>query len=122
MPNSMPIIRRSRLLAFNAQLGKCFYCDLPMWMQSPSEVPHIPKKHAASLQCTAEHLTPRSEKGRDTPDNIAAACLFCNQHRHRLQPPPSPEKYRALVGKQLANGGWHPRPLQALRFRSKAAH
>lgn len=115
MSNSSATIRRSRLLAFKAQLGKCCYCDHPMWVHSPSELPNIPKQHVARLQCTAEHLTPRSKKGRHTPDNIAAACLFCNQHRPLVRPTPSPERFRLIVGKQLANGGWHPRTLRGAR-------
>ena len=88
MPSSTSRIQRSRLLAFKAQCGRCCYCNQPMWMQSPSELSHIPKKHAARLQCTAEHLTPRSNRGKHTPDNIAAACLFCNQHRPLVRPTP----------------------------------
>ena len=30
---------------------------------------------------TAEHLVPRSKGGRNTKDNIVAACLRCNQTR-----------------------------------------
>lgn len=60
------------------------------------------------LQCTAEHLIPRSEGGSDMPSNIVAACLHCNGTRHKRKIPPSPGRYLSLVRSRIAEGRWHP--------------
>ena len=59
--------------------------------------------------CTAEHLTPQSEGGSDTADNIRAACWFCNRTRHRMKVVLTPSDYQEYVRKRLAKGKWHPR-------------
>ena len=77
---------KSRLNAFNRQHGRCYYCDLPMWLHHPDEVASklgVRPQTVSGLQCTAEHLVARQEGGKDTKDNIAAACRTCNGRRHR---------------------------------------
>ena len=63
------------------------------------------------LVCTAEHLKAKSEGGRDTSDNIVAACLVCNQRRHKRKTPPDPSRYKALVTQRLHKGKWHVAPV-----------
>jgi hypothetical protein len=59
------------------------------------------------LLCTAEHLIAKSEGGTDTASNIAAACMFCNQARHKAKHPLSPEDYRNHVQRRIRRGRWH---------------
>ncbi|WP_339009581.1 HNH endonuclease [Aeromonas popoffii] len=40
---------------------------------------------SAVLQCTGEHLQPRSNGGSNQPANIVAACRHCNGTRHPPQ-------------------------------------
>ena len=91
---------RSRQAAFLRQCAKCFYCGVTM---SPSNA-----AGPRSLRCTAEHLIPRCQGGRDRPDNIVAACVHCNQTRHRRKRPPTPQSYREEVRRRISRGGWHP--------------
>ncbi|MFT3807262.1 HNH endonuclease [Arenimonas sp.] len=77
--------------------------DLPIF----ATLYRLPSRQARQLQCTAEHLLARRDGGDDSPDNIAAACRFCNAHRHQRKSPPSPLRYRELVSKRLARGSWH---------------
>jgi len=97
-------LQRSRELAFHHQHGKCFYCGLPMLLNGDSGPP--------SLRCTAEHLQPRSERGRDTPENVVAAHARCNQIRHRRARPPEPAAFREQVCRRMAGGKWHPQSLR----------
>jgi hypothetical protein len=93
-------LQRSRQLAFDQQEGKCYYCGFRMWMRGalgPSQ-----------LLCTAEHLTARSEGGSDDPSNIVAACIHCNQTRHRRKQPPPPDRYKAEVLRRVKKGRWLP--------------
>lgn len=93
-------LQRSRQLAFDQQEGKCYYCGFPMWM---------PGAHGPSqLLCTAEHLTARSEGGSDDPSNIVAACIHCNQTRHKLKQPPNPDLYKAHVQSRIKKDRWFP--------------
>ena len=103
--NRIPFLRRQ---AFNRQAGFCYYCDVRMWLNSSQEL-GLPERYAAvrRLQCTAEHLVPRSDGGRDSATNIVAACAHCNHTRHRQKRPPEPTQYRAEVRGRVARGGWH---------------
>lgn len=85
--------------AFLEQKGRCWYCDRQMLLCPET----------SSLQCTAEHLVARSQGGKDTPDNIVAACRYCNQTRHRRRMPPSPGDFRRIVRERLDKGRWHVR-------------
>ena len=98
-------IQRSRKTAFGRQQGKCYYCDLRMWLDGPAG--------PSALRCTAEHLKPRSQGGGDGPSNIVAACLHCNQTRHKRKKPPEPDRYRAEVRKRISRGAWLPKPILA---------
>lgn len=102
-------IKSIRLRAYLKQHGSCWYCGVPMWLKSPADVPLLaPSSSAAlALKCTAEHLKARSEGGRDSPDNIVAACFKCNNTRHRTKKPLHPAAYRQHVRHLMANGQWH---------------
>ena len=111
---------RPRQLAYAAQSGLCFYCSCVMWLRSHEELtkPYgITKKQANRLQCTAEHLTPRSEGGSDMASNLVAACLHCNSTRHKRKIPPSPDRYLSQVRSRIARGGWHPPGVVNVLFR-----
>jgi 5-methylcytosine-specific restriction endonuclease McrA len=99
-------LRRKKMFE---QGGRCFYCDLPMWDEAPDLCLPVSCKSGGLpkiLQCTAEHLHPRSEGGGNTADNIVAACLYCNNLRHRRKRPMSPEAHRAHVRQRMAAGRW----------------
>jgi 5-methylcytosine-specific restriction endonuclease McrA len=104
-------IAKSRYKAFAAQGGQCYYCGLFMWLYVPQELTEpfgLSEPQALLLQCTAEHLVPQCEGGRDVPENIVAACAHCNQTRHRRAKPPTPEVYLEQVRRRVALGKWHP--------------
>ena len=108
-------LRRKKMLA---QGGRCYYCALPMWDQALDDC--LPASCRSSrrpkiLRCTAEHLLPRSEGGANSAKNIVAACLYCNNARHRRKRPPSPEAHRAHVQQRMAAGRW-----LATQFRASA--
>jgi hypothetical protein len=65
---------------------------------------------AKHLKCTAEHLVAQQDKGRDSVENIVAACLWCNKlrHLHRVNKAPDPVTYKSRVRKLIAKGKWHP--------------
>ncbi|MEA9705255.1 HNH endonuclease [Xanthomonas campestris] len=99
-------LKSLRIRAFHAQAGCCFYCGLPMWLASPSELRLKPSK-ARSFQCTAEHLVAQQDGGQDVPENVVGAHARCNQGRHKRRGlTPSPDAFRALVQKRLAVGRW----------------
>lgn len=62
---------------------------------------------ARLLQVTAEHLLPRSDGGKDSYANIAAACWYCNLKRHKARSTLSPAAYAIKVQGQLKRGCWH---------------
>ena len=65
---------RSRAAAYTRQSGRCYYCDLPLWLDDPAafRVRHnLTPKVARSLRCTAEHLKARQDGGTDAACNIA---------------------------------------------------
>lgn len=101
--------QRLRFIAFMCQRGNCYYCGVRMWLRSPLEIGA--KCHrgegAARLQCTAEHLVPQSEGGRDTASNIVAACAHCNQARHKRKRPLDPAVYALHVRRRVGRGTWH---------------
>lgn len=109
----MPSIKQLRSASFHTQEGRCFYCDQPMWLADPTAFAArwgLSARQAARHQATAEHLRPRNDGGRDVAANIAAACSYCNHHRHtrgRATPALSPAKYRAHVQRRRARRAWH---------------
>jgi 5-methylcytosine-specific restriction endonuclease McrA len=96
-----------------------------MWERSPDEYARkfgIKLAQAQRLKCTAEHLQARSVGGKDTSENIVAACLHCNQARHKMHPAPDHTKFRRIVQQQSSNGCWHKKnlviPIKAKVLRS----
>lgn len=82
-----------RYRACLAQGGLCFYCLRPM-----------------GREITAEHLQARMDGGRDTRENVVAACRYCNHQRHALfgRSAPDPCSYGFYVLLMLAAGLWAP--------------
>lgn len=116
MPNT---ISQKRLVAFQKQSGRCFYCGSPMWLSSKDEfaAKHaISKSAAARFQCTAEHLIARCDGGKNNNSNIVAACIFCNTNRHKRKKPPTPDSYKSYIDKQLRKGKWHPDSLLRIMY------
>lgn len=108
MRNQICDLRRH---AYEAQDGRCFYCHFPMWSCDPQEFARrwgIRISAVPCYQCTAEHLVPVSQGGRDEPGNIVAACRFCNQTRHRSRRVRAPARYAQHVARRVAAGRWHP--------------
>lgn len=85
-------LQKARERAFKLQNGCCFYFGQRM-NQSPI------------TKCTAEHLQARCDGGR-IAGNIVAACLYCNNERHRVERPMAPKAWRAHVGKQVQKRSW----------------
>lgn len=106
----MPKLQQLRTRAFHAQHGRCHYCGISMWLDSPDELPP-PRKSVRARQCTAEHLVARQDGGRDTAENIVAACLQCNLRRHRRKVPLPAAEYLSLVHRRLGRGKWWPTPI-----------
>ncbi|RWC60484.1 MAG: HNH endonuclease [Mesorhizobium sp.] len=93
------------------QNWRCFYCDFPMWDGDPrlmAERYHLPVGLLNRLRCTAEHLKPRTNGGRESLDNIVAACVFCNQTRHKMRDVLSPVAYQQRVRRRVEARKWHP--------------
>lgn len=119
MANRRQKLRRKALLR---QHGCCFYCELPVWEECPllfAAKHQIPDRHVKWLQSTAEHLVACCDGGRDRPDNIVAACLWCNcqRHRGRQHRAPKAEAYLPRVRQLVGAGKWHP----VVAHRSRAA-
>ena len=105
-----------RAIAFEQQQGRCYYCRFPMWLTDLEAFRArygLSEPLARQLKCTAEHLHARSEGGTNARENIAAACLLCNQRRHQRRHAPCPEKYRSFVQNRIARGRWHGPALRA---------
>lgn len=95
---------------FDRQNGRCFYCCQPMWLSDPQDFARrhgISTRAARRFLATAEHLTPRSEGGANSSDNIVAACHYCNRHRHLVRRALPPEPYLLRVRTRLSAGRWH---------------
>lgn len=106
MPSKLCRLRTS---AFHSQSGRCYYCGFPMWEKdcnSYSQFHKISQPQAKLFKCTAEHLQARQDGGKDRPQNIVAACHWCNQKRHQRKLAPSPNEYRQMVQKRLRKGQW----------------
>ncbi|MDX1738856.1 MAG: restriction endonuclease [Alphaproteobacteria bacterium] len=110
MPTQSKTLIKSRSTAFERQGGRCYYCNFPMWRGSIEQFAgrhSITLGQARQFQCTAEHLLARQDGGGDGRGNVVAACLVCNQRRHKRKLVPEPEIYRELVQKRLNRGRWH---------------
>lgn len=102
----MTKIQKLRAQAFSRQDGRCHYCKVRMWLLSPEEL-GLTVNRAAKLKCTAEHLQALRDGGQDQPDNIVAACLRCNEMRHRMHPAPDPVRWRQHVQRLQRAKQWH---------------
>ncbi len=110
-------ISRLRKQAAEKQCNLCYYCNLPMWSHSPTELPYVSANTIYRLRCTAEHLRAKQDGGSDNRRNIVAACIYCNQTRHKAKHVRTPDEYQKQVRKLMARGKWHPKELQQLRSR-----
>ncbi|SNS18430.1 HNH endonuclease [Antarctobacter heliothermus] len=102
-------IKKLRKQKWAAQKGRCYYCGQLMWEHDADAFQRehgVTRGLTQKFQCTAEHLTARSEGGGDVDDNIVAACLFCNRTRHAAKKPLDPRRYRRRVQARLEKGGW----------------
>jgi len=104
-----------RARAAALQGGRCIYCDGPMWGCAPDGSDDIDAflatyggtaRSALRAQCTAEHIVARQDGGRTTAANIAAACRYCNEHRHARHEADPFTDYRRYVRARLAEGRW----------------
>lgn len=104
-------IQKHRISAFQRQSGRCFYCGLTMWQSQPevfAQAHGLTLAQVKGLQCTAEHLHARCNGGKDTADNIVAACSICNRQRHAGKKVAlSPMDYAKQVKAQIRNMNWH---------------
>ncbi|WP_421997066.1 HNH endonuclease [Roseovarius confluentis] len=103
-------LKRINQSKFHSQRGRCFYCQQPMWIDSPTEFCRnhgMTMRHAAKFQSTAEHLVARCDGGKDNPSNIVAACMYCNRTRHRTKEPQQSATYLEKVRARLSMGRWH---------------
>lgn len=105
-----PRDRKYRQRKAEEQHQHCFYCGFPMWTKQPSRFARrfgISLKEAVRFRCTLEHLVARCDGGTSCLDNIAAACWYCNSHRHMKANAPTAERYREFVRNRVAKSGWH---------------
>lgn len=105
-------LTKSRSKAYIQQSGRCIYCEQPMWLtdiDTFAKTYQISIKLAKCFKCTAEHLKAKQEGGTNAESNIAAACNYCNQKRHKRKTPLDPIAYKQYVVKRLAKGLWHSR-------------
>lgn len=108
-----------RSLAFQKQIGRCFYCQLPMWLDHPEAFAaqyNLTTAQARILKCTGEHLQAKCNGGKDTGANIVAACWQCNTRRHRSKKALTPDKYSKHVRSRITAGRWIPRELQKINY------
>lgn len=117
-------ISKQRLAAFKKQSGKCYYCGSMMWLKDRKQFAFangITESEASRFQCTGEHLLAKCDGGKDSYKNIVAACLFCNNARHKRKKPPVPGKYKSLIQSRLKKGKWHPQRFKHLQQTSHMA-
>jgi len=110
-------IAKKRLDAFHKQGGRCYYCKSLMWLKNRKKFAKkhtVSKSEAKRFQCTAEHLTARSDGGTNEASNIVAACLFCNHTRHQKKRPRGFSEHRDFIQNRMKQGKWHPRLLHHL--------
>jgi hypothetical protein len=102
-------LARLRARAYKSQFVCCYYCGAKMWTKESSGLTEelgITPESAKLFQCTAEHLQARCNGGKDRPDNIVAACLCCNQLRHRMKEALSPKRHKAMVVRAVHDRNW----------------
>src|SRR5258705_9748460 len=102
-------IVRHRQTALINQTYRCYYCEVLLWDSDISGFMYThqaSRRQAALVRCTAEHLIPRSEGGRNVTHNIVAACHFCNHQRHRAKNPLNANQFRERVRRRMKRGKW----------------
>lgn len=72
-----PKIKQARWDAYLYQGRKCYWCCRKLSTN---------KKRGGFLKWSADHLTPLSEGGLNSPDNIVASCRKCNSERASWKP------------------------------------
>jgi hypothetical protein len=100
---------KSRQKAYQSQSGCCIYCFKPMWIEESEGFANkfkLTKRQVRFYQCTAEHLLLRQNGGKNGLNNIAAACKYCNQQRHKSKTPLPPIKYQQYVQRKVAQNRW----------------
>ena len=116
MPNSLV---SSRHAAFLRQGKRCYYCNCPMWEARPGVFAvswRVTLCQAVLLQCTAEHVVPKSAGGGASRANIVAACRYCNQGRHKAKLPLDVHTLRTRIRRLVARGRWLPPGFHRLVF------
>ncbi|WP_372648371.1 HNH endonuclease signature motif containing protein [Aeromonas hydrophila] len=81
-----------------------------MWEVNPaafSEKHQITLGQTRLLQCTGEHLHPKSKGGANSSENIVAACKYCNQTRHKAKTPLTADRYKQRVRSLSKAGKWY---------------
>lgn len=73
------LLMRLRDRAFAAQKGRCFWCEVPMVIDAGDN-----KSHGLS----GDHIVPLSHGGKTEPDNVVAACRYCNGARKAIETEP----------------------------------
>lgn len=109
-PNPRKNLAKPRAQAFQAQVGRCYYCHPPMRQTHSKQfaAQHgLTMKPITRLQCTGEHLASHKIGGGAGGGNIMAACRFFNQTRHRRPVDLSPDEFKRLVEKRMKRRGWH---------------
>ena len=110
MAKNRPSLRAPRTKAFKKQQGRCYYCDLPMWISDAkifSQRYKLTLKQAEQFKCTGEHLTAFHARGASNQSNIVAACHYCNAKRHARKEELSPKTYKKKVQKRVRAGKWN---------------
>ena len=93
-------ITSKRRRALIQQSHCCYYCGFPMWEGNPEQFARLHKitrGQARWLQSTVEHVEPKQSGGKNTKQNIVAACLRCNSQRHVGKRNPAADAYRQVV-------------------------
>lgn len=102
-------LSRIRASAFQVQDGRCSYCGAAMWLAEAEQFAarySLTSKQSQHFRCTSEHLTAQCVGGSNAASNIVAACLHCNNYRHRPKKALDPGRYRRSVAAAVAAGHW----------------
>lgn len=102
--------RKARQAAYIQQDSRCYYCNQPMWLGNPDDFTrrfNLKESQCRKLQCTAEHLHAWKDGGGNGRQNIVAACLYCNQSRHKRRKEMAPQAFKAHVQMRLSARRWH---------------
>ena len=114
MPKSLEKPRRA---AWLRQAGRCHYCGCHTWEQDVDAFAashRLTQRQAKWCRSTAEHLVARSDGVSNATSNIVAACLRCNQTRHKAAAPLDANRFLLRVRRLVAKGRWWPRELHQL--------